>query len=156
MISYFVPISLLVLAGFGLGLLVGRLTWASSKSAAARKTGAPEAPTVTQEGAPTSSRPASHGRIKDLPVWRIREVPASEHPPVKESQPIDVNPGKRQPNVHAKGPRPRQAASKTSGTGLVVDAATLNRLDREANRESGQPNYSPVDATGADGPDRPH
>ena len=32
MISYFIPISLLVLAGFTLGVLVGRLAWGASKS----------------------------------------------------------------------------------------------------------------------------
>jgi hypothetical protein len=100
---YFVPISLLVLAGFTLGLLVGWLVWGSSKPAANREPKEPEGPwepgepqkstepqestepgepdepaqpDETQVAAPAGLRSVSPESTPDPPIWQVREVPA--------------------------------------------------------------------------------
>ncbi len=104
MFPYFVPISLLVLAGFTLGLLVGWLVWGSSKSAANREPekpeegqereepeepegteqpqerNEPEEPYETPEAASTGLRPAPPESTPDPPIWQVREVPAFGEP----------------------------------------------------------------------------
>lgn len=85
MINYFVPISLLVLAGFSLGLLVGWLTWVSSKEPADREPAEQVTPDDTLEPAPSvPDRLANWSVIRDqaadwspsdLPFWRMRELP---------------------------------------------------------------------------------
>ncbi len=97
MFPYFVPISLLVLAGFTLGLLVGWLVWGSSKPAANREPEEPEGPeepeerqestepqepdeppqpNETQVAAPAGLHSVSPESTPDPPIWQVREVPA--------------------------------------------------------------------------------
>ncbi len=101
MAGYFIPITLLVLAGFALGLLVGRLAWGPSKPitivgapanaldqpqpAEARTTEDSEDthPAHADESPPPNKDLGEHldpaewtvDRPKlDLPVWRMKEV----------------------------------------------------------------------------------
>lgn len=83
MFSVFLPISLLVLAGFTLGLLVGWLTWVYSKASANQERAEQEIPTGAPEPAPAPDPPADRSAGPDpfadrstsnLPVWRMREV----------------------------------------------------------------------------------
>ena len=84
MISFFLPISLLVLAGFTLGLLVGWLTWVSSKGSDDQEPVVPEGPHNTFEPTRSIPDPVSNRSVirdqapdhstSDLPFWRMREV----------------------------------------------------------------------------------
>ncbi len=71
MISYFVPITLLMLAAFGLGLLVGRLAWGSSWSGANReRRGGPNVQREAMANTPPSATDTTDG----VPTWKMREV----------------------------------------------------------------------------------
>ncbi|MDH3302279.1 MAG: hypothetical protein OES24_17410 [Acidimicrobiia bacterium] len=84
MFSYFLPISLLVLAGFTLGLVVGWLTWVSSREPAdqepANQTTSedpPEPATFLPDPLTDWSVIPDHvpdWSTLDLPVWRMREI----------------------------------------------------------------------------------
>lgn len=85
MFSYFLPISLLVLAGFTLGLVVGWLTWVSSREPADQEPAEHE-PTsdYPPEPAPFIPDPLTEWSVVpdhvpdwsalELPVWRMREI----------------------------------------------------------------------------------
>ncbi len=91
MTTYFIPISLMVLAAFALGLLVGRLAWRSSApsrptpvrnqrtvdSAASSKVDGN--PTLASDGDDTSSSGDDDSvperlSIEGVPVWHMEEV----------------------------------------------------------------------------------
>lgn len=81
MFSVFLPISLLVLAGFTLGLLVGWLTWVYSKASTNQERAEQEIPNDAPERAPDPPSDWAAGRdpvadwsTSNLPVWRMREV----------------------------------------------------------------------------------
>jgi len=59
--TYFIPISLMVLAGFTLGLVVGRLAWASARTASKPKSEEPK----SEE--PKSEEPKSEEPKSDVP-----------------------------------------------------------------------------------------
>ena len=119
MFTYFIPISLMVLAGFTLGLVVGRLAWASARTASKPKSEEPKseepksdvpeddavleadvAPAAaiavlededpTQEPGSIISDAASTGSDEDLFIWRMKEVPAPEEEPASSS-PDEIN-----------------------------------------------------------------
>ncbi len=85
MFSYFVPISLMVLAGFGLGLLVGWMAWRSrsrSVSSSTRvgrpdPTPTPDSPKADEPGESESSQ-AEPGDSDAVKVWEIEEVVPGE------------------------------------------------------------------------------
>lgn len=97
MFSYFVPISLLVLAGFALGLVVGWLTWVSSRRPADEEPADQGTPGDPPEPEPLIPDPtpdrstildtaperstivdtAPDRSTSDLPFWRVREVSPS-------------------------------------------------------------------------------
>ncbi len=74
MVSYFIPISLMVLSGFALGLLVGRLAWGSTESVTDREPEESTGPNEEQEAASTSPGEAVQEPTQDLPVWWMKEV----------------------------------------------------------------------------------
>lgn len=69
MLSYFVPITLMVLAGFLLGLMVGRLAWGGSKVESVR-TRVPEVDQADLQDGTVEKVEAS----ATLPVWEMEEV----------------------------------------------------------------------------------
>lgn len=103
MVSYFVPISVLVLAGFALGLLVGRLAWASSTSAAGNEPTEPAGPDETHETGWAILRPSSRRSTHDLPTWTVRVVP--DQPDGAGSLPVGIFPD--QPTRAGPGVRQR-------------------------------------------------
>lgn len=86
MAGYLVPISLLVLASFTLGLLVGRLLWASS-NVPANQPDEPEAQDVEPEETSTSVRPAAGRVTEDPPTWQMKEVSSPQQPDAVGSPP---------------------------------------------------------------------
>ena len=77
MLSYFIPICLMVLAAFALGVLVGRLAWGSSSS---------DADADGDESGPAKLNGSSDSANQDLPVWRMKEV-RSRRRPAQTDQP---------------------------------------------------------------------
>ncbi len=84
MLSYFIPISLLVLAGFTLGLLVGRVAWGSPK-AIDQIPAKPVVPNerqhkdvVSERADVVSGRPATKRSGQELPVWQMKTLPAEK------------------------------------------------------------------------------
>ncbi len=94
MTTYFVPISLMVLAAFALGLLVAKLAWGSSRSSRTRNS-RPSRPPVSAKGETVSSdteHDTAHDTAHDtehetehdahperlsiegVPVWHMEEV----------------------------------------------------------------------------------
>lgn len=94
MISYFIPISLMVLAGFALGLLVGRLAWGSSRSDTGRATEESTVPGEVQEAATTGSSSVFDEAGQELPVWRMKEV-HQRHRRTDDSSPADADRSER-------------------------------------------------------------
>ena len=78
MLSYFIPICLMVLAAFALGVLVGRLAWGSPSDADGDGGGG--------ENGPAKLNGSSDSTNQDLPVWRMKEV-RSRRRPAQTDQP---------------------------------------------------------------------
>ena len=83
MVTSFVPIVLFVVAGFALGVIVGRLAWASSQSGTRSGTLGQslrsEVKNLARRGvAPMAFSPPVDPSGQELPVWRMREI---EPPP---------------------------------------------------------------------------
>ncbi|MDH4277815.1 MAG: hypothetical protein OEZ14_11715 [Acidimicrobiia bacterium] len=81
MVTSFVPIGLFVLAGFTLGVIVGRLAWASSQSGTRSgtmgKSFGSEVKNLARRGlAPMAFSPPVDPSDQELPVWRMREIEA--------------------------------------------------------------------------------
>lgn len=85
MFTYFIPIGLLVLAGFALGLIVGRLAWASTRSSAKKAETADEVPAAEERSASSGPRSVFRHSAPDLPTWRMRQIDS-----IPETTPGDV------------------------------------------------------------------
>lgn len=123
MISYFIPISLMVVAGFTLGLLVGRLAWGSPKTAAEREPADSLVPDEGQEAASGSALP-SHSTTQDLPVWRMTEIGLRQGRP-PSSSPVNGDPNGR-PGGDSAVHRSRPGAS-----GMALGGSSPGRLNQQ-------------------------
>lgn len=106
MVSYFIPISLLVLGGFALGLLVGWLAWSSPKSQHDQAEKEYRVPAESEEATSITSDPTIDHSAPDLPVWQMKEVRSRQRSAASMTtiSPDDVDPGSRSEDTASQSP----------------------------------------------------